>query len=523
MSNVLNDHERDRILGLLRHGWSRRRISRETGHCREAITRLAIEAGLVLSNLTTHGEVPTDLPATVSEKTADFEVSADAAEVVSVSSVGRSACEPHREFIVGEVAKGRNAVAIYQDLVDRHGYENSYDAVKRFVRQLCAHEPKVFCRFETAAGEESQVDYGEGAPTRDPRTGKYRKPRLFVLTLGMSRHAFRRVVWNSSQRTWSELHEEAFAYFGGSTSTVRLDNLKEGVLDPDVYDPNLNPLYAAVLTHYGVVALPCRPYAPDLKGKVESAVGYTQRTALKGRRFESLDEQNEFLRHWNERWAATRIHGTTKRQVREMFELERPSLAPLPTTRFSYYQVLERRVHLDGHIEVAGAYYSAPPRYVGSKVIVHAGSLWVRIIDAQSKQCVREHSVAAKGSRRTADTDRPKQTPLKVHQIIDRIAASGASCAAFARSLEAENGALATRSLFGLLDLIRRHGAENVDRACAVAVRIGALRLRFIRTYLATASPPQPLTAQHPLIEEIATYRSHFDALKQGELFHDER
>ena len=112
---------------------------------------------------------------------------------------------------------------------------------------------------------------------RDPRTGKYRKPRLFVMTLGNSRHAFRKVVWKSSTEIWCRLHEEAFAYFGGATQTIRLDNLKEGVLKPDIWDPQLNPLYAKMLDHYGVVALPCRPYAPDLKGKVESAVGYTQK------------------------------------------------------------------------------------------------------------------------------------------------------------------------------------------------------------------------------------------------------
>jgi transposase len=180
----------------------------------------------------------------------------------------RSNCETHRAFIDAEIAKGRNAVAIYQDLVEHHGYAGAYNGVKRFVGKSRAHEPKISCRFETLPGQEAQVDYGEGAPTRDPRTGKMRKPRLFIMTLGFSRHTFRKVVWKSSSQTWCELHEEAFAYFGGVPSTIRLDNLREGVIDPDIYDPNLNALYAAMLKHYGVVALPCRPYAPDLKGAV---------------------------------------------------------------------------------------------------------------------------------------------------------------------------------------------------------------------------------------------------------------
>jgi len=227
-------------------------------------------------------------------------------------------------------------MAIYQDLVEHHGYTGAYNAVKRFVRSLCPTTAKVSCRFETEPGYEAQVDYGEGALTKHPQTKTYRRPRLFVMSLGCSRQAFRKPVWKSSKVTWCALHEDAFAYFGGVTATMRVDSLREAVIDADIYDPELNPLYADLLKHYGVIASPCRPYAPDLKGKVESAVGYTQRTALAGRRFETIEEQNAFLVRWNERWAATRIHGTTKRQVREMFEEERPFLRPLPSTRFEY-------------------------------------------------------------------------------------------------------------------------------------------------------------------------------------------
>ena len=354
--NELSVTDRDRILGLLTLGWSVRRVARETGRRRETIVRYGRAAGILSAKPPTGIKVPTD--------------PAPSAALANPGAIGasRSICEPHGVFVKAEVEKGRNAVAIYQDLVEHHGY-GAYDAVKRFVRKMTPRDVKVSCRFETAPGEEAQVDYGEGAPTRDQRTGKYRKPRLFVMTLGMSRHAFRKTVARSSQQTWCELHEEAFAYFGGAPKTIRLDNLREGVIDPDVYDPELNRLYAAMLAHYDVVALPCRPYAPDLKGKVESAVGHTQATALKGRQFETLDEQNLFLRNWNERWAATRIHGTAKRQVREMFEEERPALLPLPSTRFEYYRILERRVHFDGHVEVDGAYYSVPPRHVGAKIV----------------------------------------------------------------------------------------------------------------------------------------------------------
>jgi hypothetical protein len=135
------------------------------------------------------GEVPTDLPARNAAK--------NAAPAVLRS---RSTCREYAAFIEAELAKSRNATAIYQDLVEHHAYDGSYDAVKRFARRIRPTNLKVSCRFETEIGAEQQVDYGEGAPTRNPRTGKYRKPRLFIMTLGFSRHRFCKVVWNSSSQ-----------------------------------------------------------------------------------------------------------------------------------------------------------------------------------------------------------------------------------------------------------------------------------------------------------------------------------
>jgi transposase len=127
--------------------------------------------------------------------------------------------------------------------------------------------------------------------------------RLFVLTLGYSRKAVRLLVFQSSTQTWAELHEQAFRRLGGCTRVVVLDNLGEGVLKPDIYDPTLNPVYADMLRHYGVVAMPCRVADPDRKGKVESGVGHAQKTPLKGMRFESPQEAQAYLDHWEARWA----------------------------------------------------------------------------------------------------------------------------------------------------------------------------------------------------------------------------
>src|SRR5262249_18060407 len=157
---------------------------------------------------------------------------------------------------------------------------------------------------------ESQVDYGDGPMVRHPVSGKYRRTRLFVLTLGYSRKSVRLLVWQSSAQVWAELHERAFRRLGGPTRVVVLDNMKEGVPTPDTYDPAPKPLYCGVPAPHGVVALPCRVGDPDRKGKGESGIGHTQKTPLQGMRFETLDEAQAYLDPWDPRWADPRIHGT---------------------------------------------------------------------------------------------------------------------------------------------------------------------------------------------------------------------
>ncbi len=146
-----------------------------------------------------------------------------------------SACAPYRELIEQALARGRNAMAIWQDLVDDHGFPARYSSVRRFVATLRGQRtPDAHPVIVTAAGEEGQVDYGEGPMVRHPVTGKYRRVRLFVFTLSYSRKSVRLLTFESSARRWAELHEAAFRRLGGAVRVVVLDNLREGVLTPDI-------------------------------------------------------------------------------------------------------------------------------------------------------------------------------------------------------------------------------------------------------------------------------------------------
>ena len=347
---------------------------------------------------------------------------------------------------------------------------------------------------------------------RDAATGKYRRTRLFVLTLGYSRKAVRLLLFRSSSQTWAELHEQAFRRLGGVTRVIVLDNLGEGVLTPDVYDPAINPLYRDVLKHYHTVAMPCRVADPDRKGKVERAVGHAKNTPLKGLRFESLQEAQTYLDHWEERWADTRIHGTTKRQVAAMFAEERPLLQPLPIEPFRYYQFGTRTVHLDGCVEVEAAYYGAPLGWIGRRVQVQWDSHRVRLLNPQTGELLREHLRQARGGHRIQDQDRPQQTPLGILQLLTRADRAGSQIGAFCRAMHSQEGDTAVRRIHGVLSLVKKHGPASVEDACAAVLEMGSCQYHSVRRYL-ERQPQLPLSLRQvdPLIRQLTLYRDFID------------
>jgi transposase len=546
MANVLNEEKKQQVLALGRLGWSLRRIQQATGIRRETAGAYLKAAGIAVRPPSGWGrcepkpanEVITDSgaakpaipvipdpldpncnpnpnpnPENLSTKGKAKATSkpANENEVITDSAVvpGPSACEPYREAIDLGLNRGRNARAIWQDLVSAYGFASSYQSVQRFVRKRRgAQTPEARVVIVTAPGQEAQVDYGTGPMVRDPESRKYRRTRLFVLTLGCSRKSVRLLTFRSSSRIWAELHERAFRRLGGATRIVVLDNLREGVLVPDIYDPTLNPLYRDVLAHYGAVAMPCRIQDPDRKGKVESGVGHAQKTPLKGLRFETLDEAQAYLDRWEQRWADTRIHGTTKRQVAAMFAEEKPTLLPLPLEPFRYYQYGERIVHLDGCVEVEAAYYGASPGWIGRVLRVQWDELYVRLLDPKTGQLLREHVRQKRGWYRIKKEDRPKRTPLRTSQLLWRAGRAGSHIGALCDAIHRTQGEVGVRRILGVLSLAKKYGAAATDEACAAALDLGVQEYRFVRRYLERC-PQAPLSLQQvdPLIRELVQYR----------------
>jgi transposase len=424
----------------------------------------------------------------------------------------RSQCEPWRQFIERGLQAGLSAQRLYQDLIGEHQFAGSYDAVKRFARRLQAAADVPFCRIEVEPGLEAQVDFGLGAWVME--AGKRKRPNLYRIVLSHSRKGYSEAVWRQRTEDFIRCLENSFRYYGGVPKTLVIDNLRAAVTRSDWFDPELNAKVAEFCRHYGVVILPTRPAMPHHKGKIESGVKYAQNNALKGRSFSSLAGQNQFLLEWESSVADTRIHGTTRQQVGKVFnEVERPNLLPLPAGLFPVFEEAPRTVHQDGYIELARAYYSVPPEYVGRQVWVRWESRLVRVFN-QRREVVAVHVRVEPG--KFATDPNHLHSPYRrivehgLDYLLDRARLIGPQTGSWAEAMIQNRGPIGIRVLHGLLSLAGKHPVKALENAAQKALHHGAWRLRDLRALLEAASDSSgqlDFLETHPLIRNLETYR----------------
>ncbi len=430
------------------------------------------------------------------------------------SRVGRrSECEPYREVIVAKLEQGLSAQRIFQDVVGEHKFAAGYDSVKRFVRSLGRELPLPVRRMECAPGQEVQVDFGKGAWIKSAE-GKRRKTHVFRMVLSHSRKAYSEACYRQTTEDFIRCLENAFWYFRGVPWTVVIDNLKAAVKQADWFDPELVPKLEAFCRHYGTVILPTKPRTPRHKGKVERGVGYVQDNGLKAREFTSLEAENTHLLDWETNVADKRIHGTTRKQVGKVFaEVERQALLPLPIERFPFFHEAPRKVHRDGHIEVAKAYYSVPPEYLRRTVWARWDTRLVRIFNLRMEQIALHVRVEA-GRFSTHPEHIPREKINGLEQgatyLLGKVSNIGPQAHAWAEAMLAARGIEGTRVLQGLLSLTSRHEASALEKACQIALSYGAFRLKTLRQLLkrkdAEEQQPLPFLEEHPIIRPLDDY-----------------
>jgi transposase len=515
VSNYLDMKQRQHVIALLELGWTYRRIERETGVRRETISRYD---GLRRANpakvfagsgagrdILGPGDGGSDPKAA---KVFPGSGSNPAKAFPDSTPPARSAAAPYRDTILEKLEAGMTLQRIWQDLVEEYGYGHSYESVKRYARVLDRPKRPVGV-YHHAPGEEAQVDFFQGAPTFRAEAGRWERPWVFRMTLCHSRHGYEEAAWNQKLGTFLRLHENAFRDLGGVPRVLRHDNLKAAVVRACLFDPDSHPVYEAFARHWGFTPLPTRPVNPQENGKQERSGGYVKSNALKGRRFESLSAKNDHLRHWNRTWARLRIHGTTRRQVWGHFlESDRPALQPLPPEPFPLFSCGHRTVHRDGHVEVEGAFYPAPPQLLGERIQVRWDERLVRLIHRD--HVVAVHARVSPGSYAPGGAREPiPSQKVYLDDLLGRCERVGMPLRQWAEEALSVRGVRAIRLIQGALALGRTVPRERLLRAAEFASRDQLYRYHHLKQLVDPAAQTESriLIADHPAIRPLTDYR----------------
>lgn len=373
----------------------------------------------------------------------------------------------------------------------------------------------VVMRQEHRAGEKLFVDYaGQTAEVVDRHTGEVRAAQIFVAVLGASNYTYAEATWTQGLPDWIGSHVRAFEFFSGTSELLVPDNLRSAVAKAHRYEPDLNPTYADLASHYGVAVLPARVRKPRDKAKAEAGVLLIERwilAALRQRTFFSLAELNQAIAELLER-LNTRPFKKLPGSRRELFEqLDRPALRPLPAERYQFAEWKKVRVNIDYHVEVDGHYYSVPHALVKKTLEARIGAHTVECFHRGER--VASHSRSPlKGRHTTLAEHMPEAhrhyaqwTPERIIRWAEKTgpATAGLIQTLLQRRAHPQQG---FRAALGILRLGKGFGDERLEAACRRALHIGACSYKSVESILRQGLdrqlPTEPSQPQLPIAHE---------------------
>ena len=273
------------------------------------------------------------------------------------------------------------------------GYEGGYTTmVKVFLRDVRPPAEKGYgVRFETAPGEQAQVDFAQFQVVFTDEPSRPRVVWLFSMVLGCSRLIWARFVAHHDLAMVLRCHMAAFEAMGGCPREILYDRIKTAVAGEGDQGIVYNRSLIDRARHDGFHPKACRAYRAQTKGKVERPFRYIREDFFLAHTFRNLEDLNAQLRVWLDQVANPRVHAKTRRVVNEAFAEERPHLRQLPLAPFRAVLRLERRISRDGMVSVGGNFYSVPDATRRRVVKVHTLASEVQIFEDGS--LVAAHAV----------------------------------------------------------------------------------------------------------------------------------
>ncbi len=414
----------------------------------------------------------------------------------------RNPAEPDMEWIHRELRrKGVTLQLLWAEY--RQAYPDGYQ-----YSQFCERYRKwrgtldIVMRQTHRAGEKMFVDYaGKTVPVVAPTTGEVREAQVFIAVLGASNYSYVEASWSQELGPWIEAHCRAFEFFGGVPEILVPDNLKGGVARACRYEPDINPTYQEMATHYGTAVIPARPKKPRDKAKVEVAVQIVERWILavfRNRTFFSLDELNEAIRQELDRLndkPFQKLEGSR----RSLYQtVDRPALKPLPQERFELAEWKKARVNIDYHVAVDGNYYSVPYQLVHREVDIRL-TAWVVEVIHKGRRVASHARTYGKGKFVTEPGHRPASharhlewTPSRLVTWAERVGPNAASLVQtiLASKPHPEQG---YRSCLGLMRLGSRYSPERLEAAAQRALALGGTSYHSVKSILDKGLDQEPL------------------------------
>ncbi len=394
------------------------------------------------------------------------------------------------DYIGQEVyGKGSTVKQIGQEVAPELSYVKFWRAFREQAGRQASPE-QVTIRLNHKPAEKTQVDFCDGIFITEPLSGKKTLTQFFLGVLPFSSYTFGEFVLDQKLSTFIGVQQRMFAYFGGVTPYLVVDNLKSGVHKADLYDPDVNPSYCDFANHMGFAVLPARPYKPRDKGSGESNIGVVQRgffQEVRNRVFYSLEELNEALRQYLERLnhQVMKDYGVSRAQ---RFEEEKKHLKALPSSRFEISEWRTAKVHPDCHIQVEKNFYSVPFLYVGQKVRVRTTEKMVEVFSEDSQPISAHSRLTGIGKFSTYDSHYPEKklsvARFEVHHAKEQAKKLGAHVEQLVEKLLSTDYPLRhLRRVQGLLRLAKRYPitAEALDHACQRALSFNKTRLAYIK------------------------------------------
>jgi len=409
---------------------------------------------------------------------------------------------PNWSEIHGELRrKGVTLFLLWEEYrqANPEGYQYSWfcEQYRRWAGKL-----DLVMRQEHRAGEKLFVDYaGQSVPLVDPATGEIRNAQIFIAVLGASSYTYAEATWSQSLADWIGSHVRAFAFFGGVPELIVPDNLKSGISKACFYEPDLNPTYQDMASHYGCAVIPTRVRAPRDKAKVEVGVQVVERWILARLRkmtFFSLAEFNTEIANLvtfvNER-PFKKLPGCR----RSLFEsLDKPALKPLPETSYVFAEWKRARVHIDYHVELDGHYYSVPYQLAKHELDVRLTRTTVEVfhkgrrVASHVRSYQRGGHVTLKEHMPTAHRSYADWSP---ERLIRWAAKTGTATAKLVEAILSSrvHPQQGFRSCLGIMRLGKHYGAERLEAACARALLIGGLTYKSVKAILTHGLDQRPL------------------------------